>query len=223
MTVTIEEEPPLLRLPSLPGDPTWEIATIYPLQGQWTESSYLALDTNKLVELVDGCLDFLTPPTLLHQWILQSLLLKLDAHVKRLGSGLVLMAPLPVRLWPERMCEPDVVYFTPKRIRSLREPPDGADLMMEVVNDGQDSRLRDFVTKRSDYAKAQVPEYWIVDPLEQRITVLSLEGEAYRIHGEFGLGDKATSVLLDGFTIDISALFEDVDERVANLNFSNSH
>ena len=55
------------------GEPTWDIAMLFPLQGQWTEEEYLALDTNRLMELVDGCLDVLPMPTPYHQAIVRYL------------------------------------------------------------------------------------------------------------------------------------------------------
>jgi Uma2 family endonuclease len=79
---------------------------------------------------------------------------------------------------------------------------EGADLVMEIVSGSDDDRRRDLVTKRSEYALAGIPEYWIVDPREGRITVLHLDGDSYALHGEFTEGSRATSVLLPGFSVD---------------------
>lgn len=38
---------------------------------------------------------------------------------------------------------------------------------------------RDYRHKRSEYAALEVPEYWIVDPLEAKISVLLLEDGFY--------------------------------------------
>jgi hypothetical protein len=38
--------------------------------------------------------------------------------------------------------------------------------------------------------------------------VLALKGKQYRVHGEFAPGEQATSVLLDGFGVDVSAEFQ---------------
>jgi Uma2 family endonuclease len=38
---------------------------------------------------------------------------------------------------------------------------------------------RDYRYKRSEYAALEVPEYWIVDPLEGKISVLLLEEGLY--------------------------------------------
>ena len=74
--------------------------------------------------------------------------------------------------------------------------------MIEVVSE---DRSRDLETKRSEYARAGIPEYWIVDPKFARIIVLVLDGTSYAVRGEFGPGDRATSVLLPGFEVDVTA------------------
>jgi len=52
------------------GDPTWGIAELFPLQGRWSEGEYLSLHTNRLIELSNGKLEMLPPPTQSHQFIL---------------------------------------------------------------------------------------------------------------------------------------------------------
>lgn len=43
-------------------------------------------------------------------------------------------------------------------------------LVVEVVS--PDSVKRDYRHKRSEYAALEIPEYWIVDPLESKVSVL---------------------------------------------------
>jgi Uma2 family endonuclease len=69
------------------------------------------------------------------------------------------------------------------------------------------NRQRDLIEKRQAYAQAGVSEYWIVDPETETVTVLALDGAEYRVHGEFKSGDSATSVLLPGFAVEVSAVF----------------
>ncbi len=190
------------------GEPAWDIALLFPPQGQWTEEEYLSLDTNWLVELSDGCLEVLPMPTPFHQGIVQYLFKFLEAFVIAHAAGEVFLAPLPVRLWCGKMREPDILFVRPGRIYNRRRPPEGADLAMEVVSEGEENRERDLVKKKEEYAKARIAEYWIVDAQEQRITVLRLgEGGEYLVHGEFAPGSRATSVLLPGFEIDVAAAF----------------
>ena len=55
------------------GDPVWPVALLFPRQGDWSEEDYLALDTTRLVELSDGCLEVLPMPSPFHQLIAQLL------------------------------------------------------------------------------------------------------------------------------------------------------
>jgi Uma2 family endonuclease len=118
----------------------------------------------------------------------------------------VLFAPLRVRLPGGTFREPDVVFMLAQHAERMGEDYwDGADLVMEVVS--EENRQHDLVTKRSDYAEARIPEYWIIDPAQERITVLRLAGNRYETHGEFAPGDRAGSALLAEFEADVSAVF----------------
>ena len=188
--------------------PAWNVALLFPYQGAWSEADYLALDTNRLVELVDGNLEVLPMPKLSHQAIVRFLFELLRAFAAKSKSGTVFFAPLRVRIRPETIREPDIVFFAAENYARLGEDYcDGADLVMEIVSPDDESHDRDYVKKRRDYAAASVQEYWIVDPQIERITVLALEGDQYRAHGEFSRGQQATSVLLNGFDVDVSATF----------------
>ena len=61
----------------------------------------------------------------------------------------------------------------------------GADMVVEIVS--PDDPERDTITKRADYAEACILEYWIANPKDETITVLTLAGEAYVEHGVFRL------------------------------------
>lgn len=194
------------------GDPTWEVAGFFPRQGEWGEHDFLAMSTNRFVELNDGFLEVLPMPSPLHQVIVGFLFERLQAHLKKGRIGRAFFAPMPVRLWPGQYREPDlIVLLSPALDRLLQQgmmtQPEGADLVMEVVSPGEESRRRDLVEKRDVYARAGIAEYWIVDPERQSITILVLEDDAYRLHGEFDLAARATSVLLADFSVTVSDVF----------------
>ena len=188
------------------GQPAWAVAFLFPDQGEWTEADYFAIEALRPVELVDGYLEVLPMPTIAHQLIVRFLFDLLRRFIREPDEGLVLFAPLPVHLRTQLIREPDVVFLRPERTRG-RKYPEGADLVIEVVSEDEESRKRDLVEKRADYAAAGVSEYWIVDPEDRRISVLTLEGTAYRVHGEFGTGTTASSVLLPGFSASVDAVF----------------
>ena len=207
----IAESSDLLERPprSQRGEPVWEVAYCYPRQGDWSEADFLEFETSNFpAELVDGCLEFLPMPTPSHQRLLRYLARRLEDVVAAESLGEVLCAPCPVRLWEGRLREPDVFYLRHDRQVEGDKPPNGADLVIEILSPGATNRERDLVAKRNDYAQAGVAEYWIVDPDEQTVIVLSLDGQSYRTHGEFQPGAVATSPLLPKFQVDVTELFE---------------
>jgi Uma2 family endonuclease len=83
---------------------------------------------------------------------------------------------------------------------------------MEVVSDDPKDQQRDYEQKVTDYAEANIAEYWIVDPARRVVIVHQLNEGRYGIHGEFTADTPATSILLPGFSVDVAALFAVMDE-----------
>jgi Uma2 family endonuclease len=181
---------------------------LLPLQGLWTEDLYLKLTehTNRLIEFSEGTIEVLSIPTENHQAMLEWLFDALRAFVGPLG-GKVRFAPLRVQIRSRMFREPDIVLLCraddPRRQNRYWL---GADLVVEIVS--PDDPERDTKAKRADYAEAGIPEYWIVHPDEATITVLNLDGGAYREHGVFHRGDVATSVLLAGFAVAVDLVLD---------------
>jgi Uma2 family endonuclease len=181
---------------------------LLPLQGLWTEEQYLKLtdQTNQLIEFTDGYLEGLSMPTRSHQRML-AWLYELFVAFVRLHGGEVLFAPLRLQIRPGKQREPDMLL-----VLDEHDPRNqdrfwlGADLVVEIVS--ADNPERDTVDKVADYAEAQILEYWIVNPLDETITVLTLAGEAYATHGVFRRGDRADSPLLPGFAVLVDSVFD---------------
>lgn len=191
------------------GEPVWELALMHPMQGRWTHEDYLSLTdhTNTLIEYTEGRIEFLAMPTIEHQLIVKFLVRALDAFVEPQSLGIVLFAPTRVYLEPNRYREPDVVFnFSERHANSGKRYYNCADLVMEVVSDDEGSRKSDLEVERHDYAVGGISEYWIVDPEQQQVTVLTLKGKQYATHGQFGLEDQASSKLLEGFSIRVDAI-----------------
>jgi Uma2 family endonuclease len=190
------------------AEPAWDIARLFPLQGQWDSGDYLALETNRLIEFTDGFIEVLPIPDMRHQLCLDYLVESLKAFVKPRHLGRVLFAPFSIQIRPNKFREPNLMFMLAEHAGRMSQTFwDGADLVMEIGSDDRGSQKRDHETKRVDYAEAGIPEYWIVDPAAGRVMVLELQGSAYQPHGEFGAGQMATSALLAGFQVDVNALF----------------
>ncbi len=67
-------------------------------------------------------------------------------------------------------------------------------LVVEVVSPGDLQRDRDYVAKLGQYAAIAIPEYWIIDPEAQKISVCILIGGSYEMK-EFRGGDRVQSQL----------------------------
>ena len=194
----------------LSSDQEWKdlLEEILPRQGQWSEEEYLVLTDhrNRLVEFTDGFLEVLPMPTVQHQMLLKFLFLAFFKFFEARG-GNVLFAPLRLRIRPDKFREPDLLLLL-----SATDPRghnrfwDGADVALEVVS--EDKPERDLVDKRSDYAEAQVPEYWIVNPQSETITVLRLRDNAYEEAGIYHRGESATSVVSPDFSVAVAAIFD---------------
>lgn len=157
-----------------------------PKQGDWTYHHYAALpDDGQRYEIIDGVLLMTPSPNETHQdavlWLAHYLLM----HVKIAGLGQVYVAPFDVELAHNFVVQPDVMVVLKvnegkiKPTRIIGAP----DLVVEVSSPatiGYDRR-----EKQDAYARAGVPEYWIVHPGEQTIEVLTLEGSAYTSVGIF--------------------------------------
>jgi Uma2 family endonuclease len=189
--------------------PRWavEVAQLWPPQGEWTEADYFALpDVNRFVELSEGELVMPPPPTDTHQAIVGEIYVALRAFVQERNLGVVRFAPLPVRLWPGKIREPDILFVATEHADRIGEqiygPPD---LVVEVLSPA--TQRTDRQAKAAEYARAGVREYWIVDPEAKTIEVFVLREERYRLLGKWGEGETARSELLEGFEVAVKEIF----------------
>ena len=176
-----------------------------PRQGRWRDEDYLEFTDHarQPIEFTDGCIEKLSVPTDRHHQILGDLYRHFFAWLG--DSGIVQFAGVRLRIREGKYREPDLLLLCDRHDgRRQNRFWLGADLVVEVVS--PDDPNRDWITKRTDYAKAGIPEYWIVDPSLESIAVLELDGAAYTEHGVFGLGAEATSPLLPGFAVNVEAI-----------------
>jgi Uma2 family endonuclease len=122
-------------------------------------------------EVIDGYLYMSTAPSVFHQWIVQELYAQLRPQINGSGWGLVFLSPLGVFMPGCDPVQPDIVVirasdtnvYQQGRIQGVPA------LLVEVLspsNAGVDLRI-----KRSAYARAEVPEYWMVRPATRDVLV----------------------------------------------------
>lgn len=200
------------------GEPVWELARQFPLQGEWTEEDYWRFSFERMVELSNGCLEFLPMTSVWHEIIVRFLADRLLHYVAERHLGDVFRAPVEIRLWKGEIRQPDVFWLNREEVARLRRlqfkgQPRSTELVMEIVSPGPDAVERDYLTKRQVYARARIFEYWIVDPEQQQISLLVLDGENYTTVGEYAAGAIVESRRLPGFKIAIDDVFRMPDEQ----------
>ena len=176
-----------------------------------TLSEYRALDEmdDGVWELADGELYQMPPATAEHQ-------LLIDFLVRMINNLVTGISPIPglafsnigLALSERYAPTPDIVYVRSEQMRLVRGSflEDIPDLVVEALSS---DRSRDLVMKRGWYAEAGIPEYWILDPVNDTIAILELSGGEYVERAVLGRNDTLTTATIPGFELELERLFGD--------------
>lgn len=137
-------------------------------------------------------------------------------HLLRVGdlTRLLILATEPplfvspqgsIRLDNRSEPEPD---FAILRSRPLgRTPPPARDVNL-VIEVSDSSLMYDLNVKAPLYARAGIPEYWVVDLTAQRVLQHSVPRDGrYTVVDEFTIGDQITSLTDPSITIAVADIF----------------
>ncbi len=163
-----------------------------PVEGApFTEDDLLETpDDGRRYELIDGMLVVSPSPILDHQRCITGLVLLL--HHACVAGLEVVVGPFDIRFSSTTVLIPDLLVarkadLTPARLEVAPI------LVVEVRSPS--TRRFDEGTKRLVYEAAGVAAYWLVDPVEPRLTVLHLEDGHYVEHASVA-GDEAYEATL---------------------------
>jgi Uma2 family endonuclease len=146
-----------------------------------TLEEYLNYDdgTDTLYELVNGELVVMPPESELNRRIAMFLLIcfsqqgippyRLTQKTELVVSGSRATTRLPDLMVLSEELATALKGASRSTVMIDMPPPE---LVVEVVSPGKTSIDRDYRYKRSEYAARGIAEYWIVDPINQRVTVL---------------------------------------------------
>ena len=169
-------------------------------QGEYTLDDYYKIPDERRVELIDGVIYDMTAPTSLHQLIAGLIYTKLLNHVlNKKGKCLPLISPIDVQLDcdDKTMVQPDVIIVC-DRDKIINRCVYGApDFIIEVIS--KSSTKRDSVIKLNKYMNAGVREYWIIDPIRQKVIVYNFEEENYPVI--YGFDSKVPVAIWNGEVI----------------------
>ena len=182
-------------------------------KGQHVVADYFATPEGERWELIDGVLYHMAAaPSIKHQIVSKNLVILIDPHVVEGQLGLLLYAPCAVILPGESAVEPDLLFVRAERRdiitpRACEGPPD---FIVEILSPSNSAH--DLAIKRELYARHAVPEYWIVDPIDE--TVLKLTEPfirqsrgAYAAEAAYGATDFLSSDSVTGLTVTVADIF----------------
>ncbi len=160
-------------------------------------------------ELARGVLEVTEVPDEPHgdlEWFLVGRLRDYDRDHPRLIRRVA--AGGTVRFWLPGLVSgrnPDIAVIlrnAPRDYRNRRLPV----LAIEIVSPGKEAHERDYVTKREEYLAYGLLEYWIVDPIEHRVTLLTRRGDVWDervLQGE----QAVEGLVLPGFVVRLPELW----------------
>ena len=178
-----------------------------------TLDEYLALEGEYLRdavwELVDGVLTKMAAPSVEHQILIYLLCRFLHDHLPAAGqrAGVALLG-VGIALSQFRVPVPDLVYIRAERMpiitnRIVNGIPD---IVVEALSY---DRAKDLTRNRQWYAAAGIPEYWILDPAHDTLTILQLADGRYTERAVLTAADTLTTPALPGFALPLTRLFHD--------------
>ena len=181
-----------------------------------TLSEYRSLDEadDGVWELVDGVLEHMPPPSYDHQNLVDFLVSMINLFQMSLPAPIGwAVSGIGVVLAEQRAPTPDMVYLRAERGHLIQGSfVEGIpDIIVEVLST---DRARDLMMKRRWYAEAGIPEYWVLDPASDALTILELSGDEYVIRAALGYGDTFFTPTIPGFALPLAQLFDNPGRRL---------
>jgi Uma2 family endonuclease len=160
-------------------------------------------EDGKRREIIGGELFVAAAPSTRHQRLIIELVILIGNFLKKNPVGTVFVAPTEVVFDEFDSVEPDIfVVLKNSRAEITEKRVVGApDWIIEVLSPSNSDY--DIETKRKLYLRHDVL-YWVVNPIEETITVWDVEKRVYKV------GDELEVSFMPGFHLNIAELFEAV-------------
>lgn len=129
-------------------------------------------------------------------------------------GGFVLGSESKLAVSPRRGRKPDVLVFFPGRGLPARHASitrSAPDVVIEVVTPTPRDQRRDRVEKKADYAALGVAQYWIVDPEARTFEILALRDDRRFVELLAASEGRHDVPSCDGLTLDLDALWAEID------------
>jgi Uma2 family endonuclease len=164
-------------------------------------------DDGRRYELYDGEVFVVPAPLPRHQLAMLELYRQLHTHAFATG-GVVIASPIDIVFTETNVLQPDIVVFMANHRghvdldAPIRFRPDVA---VEVISPSTERNDRG--RKLAWFQRFEVPEYWILDPVAERLEVFRLRKGQYLRPRAYGRGTVFESTVLAGFSCRVETLF----------------
>ena len=173
------------------------------------ERSYTINDIYKLpegerAELIDGQIYYMAPPSRKHQKLSIEFSSIIRNYIRNKSKDCeVYAAPFAVFLNEDdkNYVEPDISVICDKNKLDDRGCNGSPDWIIEIVSPS--SKRMDYMIKLFKYRTAGVKEYWIIDPLKDRITIYYFPNDFME---EYSFQDKIKVNIYDDLEIDFEQI-----------------
>ena len=174
---------------------------------KFTVADYMAMPEDQRYQLLDGELILAASPSNKHQSANMHLSVALYQFVTARGLGKVWAAPFDVVLSNHDVAQPDILFVSNERAGIITEANiQGApDLVVEVLSPTTEGHDRGY--KLTLYSRHGVREYWLVDPVAERVEVFTTGAEGLTLTATYQRGQTLVSPLLPELSIDLERVF----------------
>ena len=184
-----------------------------------TFEEYLSYDdgTARRYELIDGEL-ILPPQSEPKDWIANYLFLVL-ATTRIIPARLIrphsceMQVPVLLPLdaanrYPDLVILDETHLNLTKRRFTIKLDMPPPRLVVEILSPGKANQDRNTIRKRAQYAARSIPEYWLIAPETETVTVLQYQNGQYAEVGVFRGSDRIISPLLQNLALTAEQVFE---------------
>jgi len=182
----------------------------------YSYADYLKWTFEERVELIKGKVFKMSAPSRVHQKISSYIHIAIGSYLKGKKCD-VYAAPFDVRL-PRKskddkdittVLQPDLCVICDKSILDAKGCLGPPDIVVEILSPS--NNVTELKNKYEIYLEAGIKEYWVVSPQNKTFLVYTLTDGKYIPSRLMVAGDVFSSSVLDGFSLDLKDLFENMD------------
>lgn len=167
----------------------------------YTIADIYALPEGERAELIDGKIYYMAPPSTKHQTLVMDVSYQIKDYITH-NNGECNVFPAPFAVFlnenDRTYVEPDISVICDKNKITDKGCNGAPDWVIEIVS--MSSKSMDYFTKLFKYRASGVREYWIVDPIKQRVTVYFFEKESVE---EYSFGTDISVGIYEEFSIKV--------------------